>query len=252
MRIGTKGIDKRVRHLCDRGFLIQIAFLLGVGDKSHLEEDGRASCFEKYPERSLLHASVRAVEMSHKAFLDLLRELKGLIHETILHQFEHYIGVNRVRIEALIGRFIVRLQFHHGILAHGDIEVLLHFLGTEDKSLDSFGVLGRRGVGMYGDKEVRVVFVRDVRACLEGDKDVRGARIYHFHVRILLIQELSHLEDEGEVEVFLFREPPYRSGVFSSMPGIEDDGVVRLSRACGEGEKKHEGDIYFSSHNTPN
>ena len=124
--------------------------------------------------------------MSDETFLYLFRELEGLIHKTILHQFKHDIGVDRIRVKALIGCFVIGLKFHHGILAHGNIKVLLHIVGTEDKCLHPFDGRGLRSVGMNREEEVGLGFVGYVGTCLQGNKDISIARIDHFYLGVLL------------------------------------------------------------------
>ena len=92
---------------------------------------------------------------------------------------------------------------------------------------------------MKGDEEVRVVLVGNVRALLQGDKDIRRTRIHHFDVRILLFEFLPDLESQLEVEVFFFGKTSDCPGVFSSMSRVEDDGITifrkkRQSHANGQ------------------
>ena len=172
-----------------------------------------------------MHAAVRTVEMAHKMFLYLCSELQRLVHEVILHQFEHDIRIDGVRVEALIGSLIVRLEFHHGILTHGYVEVFLRFLISEDEGLYAFGGFVLRGVGVNGDEQVGIILIGDVRALLQGDEDVGRTRIDDVHVRVLLLQQPSHFEREGKVEILLLRESSYCPRVLSSVPCIKDDGI---------------------------
>ena len=226
MRIGRKGVDEGGSHHVHRGVGIQEFLLVGIGDEAHLEEDSRTCGLEQHPERSLLYTAVRAVKMAHEMLLHLGRELQGLIHEIILHQLEHDIRIDGIGVKAMIGCFIVRLELHHGVLAHGDIEVFLRFLGTEDEGLHAFGVLILRSIGMDGDKEVGIVLIRDIGAGLQRNEDVRGAGIDDIQIRVLLFEQRADLEHQGEVEIFLLREPPYRTRVFTAMPGIKHHGVA--------------------------
>ena len=90
---------------------------------------------------------------------------------------------------------------------------------------------------MNGDKEVSVIFIGNVGAFLKGDKNIRRAGIDHFDVGILLGNEFSHFEREGKVEVFLLGEASYRSGIFTSMPGVEHNGIS-LRRHEGKSHPK--------------
>ena len=230
MGVRAKSVHECVRHLSDRRILVKEPFFLGIRDKAHLEEDRRASRFEENPERSLLHAAVRTVEMPHEAFLDLLGKLERLVHETILHQFEHDIRIDRIGVETLVRRLIIRLEFHHGVLTHSDIEVFLHFLRSENKSLNALGIFRCRSVSMDRDEEVCVVFVRYIRARLERDEHIRRTGVHNVYIRVLLIKQFAYFENQRKVEIFLERELTYRSRVLTAMSGIEDDGIVLRRR----------------------
>ena len=163
--------------------------------------------------------------MSDKALLDLFGKTKRLIHIAVLHEFEHDIGVNRVRIEALVSRVVVRLQFDHRILPHGHVKVRFHSVGTKDESLYTPRFFFLRRIGMDGDKEVSVRFIGNIRALLERNEDIRWAGIYDVHIGILLIDLFSHRQYQLEVEVFLLREFPHRTRVFSAVPGIKNESI---------------------------
>ena len=203
MRVRAKGVDDGGRHLRDGGRLVQETLFFGVGDEAHLKEDGRTGSFEKYPEGGLPHAAVFPVEMPDEAFLYLLGKMQGLIHITVLHEFEHDIGVDGVRIETLVGCFIIRLELHYGVLTHRHVEVFLHFLGSEDEGLHATRRFVLRRVGMDGDKEVCVILVGYIRAGLQRDEDIRRAGINDVDVGVLFVEFLANLEHELEVKIFL-------------------------------------------------
>ena len=193
MGIDAKGPHERGRHLMHRRVGIEVSLFFRVGDKTHLEEYRWTGCLKQHPERSLLHAAVGTVEMPHEMFLYLRSELQGLVHEIILHQLEHDIRVNRVRVEALIGRLVVRLQLHHRVLTHRHIEVLLRFLVTEDKRLHTFRGFVFRCVSVNGDEQVGIVLIGNVGARLQRNEHIRRTRIYHIHIGILLLEHLTYL-----------------------------------------------------------
>ena len=203
MSVRAKSVDDGIRHLGDGGGLVQETLFFGVGDEAHLKEDGRTGCFEKHPEGGLPHAAIFPVEVSDEAFLDLLGKTQGLIHIAVLHEFEHDIGVDRVRIETLVGCFIIRLEFHYGVLTHRHVKVFLHFLGSEDKGLHATRRFVLRRVGMDGDKEVCVILVGYIRTGLQRDEDIRGTGINDVDVRVLFVEFLADLEHELEVKIFL-------------------------------------------------
>ena len=225
MRISREGVDEGGGHIIHRRFGIQVFLLFGVGDEAHLEEDSRAGGLEQHPERSLLYAAVGAVEVADEMLLHLRRELQRLIHEVILHQLEHDIGVDGVGVKTLIGGLVVRLEFHHGVLAHRYVEVLLRLLRSEDEGLHTLGVLVLRGVCMDGDKEVGIVLVRDVGAGLQRNEHIRRAGIDDVQIGVLLLEQSAHFEHERQVQVFLLRELTYRTRVFTAVTGIEHHRV---------------------------
>ena len=184
------------------------------------------------------HAAVLSIEVSDETFLHLLGKTQGLIHVAVLHQLEHDIGVNRVRVKALVGRFIIRLEFHHGVLTHRHVEILLHFLGSEDEGLHASRGFVLRRVGMDGDKEVGVILVGNIRAGLQRDEDIRRACINDVDIGVLLVEFLANLEHELEVEIFLLGEFPDRSGVFASVTRIQNDGILFLRRQRQNEERK--------------
>ena len=173
MGISAKSVHYSACHLCDGSVLIEVALLLRVGDKSHLEKDRRTGGLEQHPESRLAYSPVLAIEMPYKTFLHLLGELQRLVHVGVLHQFEHDIGVNGVRVKSLVSRLVIGLEFHHRVLAHRDIEVRLHPVGTEDKSLHSLCSFRFGGISVNRDKEVRVSLIRNIRAGLQRNKHIR-------------------------------------------------------------------------------
>ena len=218
--------------------MVEETLFLGVGDEAHLKEDGGTCRFEKYPEGGLSHAAVFPIEVSDETFLHLLGKTQGLIHIAVLHQLEHDIGVDGVRIEALVGRFIIRLEFHHGVLAHRHVEVLLHFLGSEDKGLHTTWRFVLRRVRMDGDKEIGVILVGNIRAGLQRNKDIRRACINDVDIGVLLVEFLADLEHQFEVEIFLLGEFPDRSGVFASVTRIQNNRILFLRRQRQNEERK--------------
>ena len=148
-----------------------------------------------------------------------------MIHITVLHQFEHDIGVNRVGVEALIGSLVIRLELHHGVLSHSDIQVLLHLLRSEDESLHAAGRFVFSSVGMDRKEEVSVILVRYVCARLERNKDICRTGINDLHIRVALVDLFAYLEHELEVKVFLLREPSYSACILAAMTGIEDERI---------------------------
>jgi hypothetical protein len=92
---------------------------------------------------------------------------------------------------------------------------------------------------MDGDKEVCVILVGYIRAGLQRDEDIRGTGINDVDVGGLFVEFLADLEHELEVKIFLLGEFPDRSGVFASMPGIQNDGILFL-RCQRQEEKRKE------------
>ena len=164
----------------------------------------------------------------------------------VLHQFEHDVGVDGVRVKALIGRLVVRLEFHNGVLAHGDIEVLLHFFGTEDESLDAARCLGFGRVGMDGNEQVRVVLVGYVGALLERNEHIRSTCEDHFDIGVLLFEQFADLERQFEIEIFLLGDASDGTGIFSSVTGVEDDGITFGSHHRQPEEENYEKKQLFS------
>ena len=250
MGVRRKSIDDDIRHLRRRSRLVEVFLFLGIGDESHLKEDRRACRLEQHPESRLAHTAILAVEVSDETFLHLFSEKKRLLHVTVLHQFEHDIGVDGVRVKTLIGRLVVRLQLHHGVLAHSDIQVLLHLIRTKDEGLHAPRFFLVRRVGMDRDEQVGIVLIRDIGAGLQGHKHVGRTGIHDVDLRILLYEQFTHFERQLQVQIFLIRELTDSSGVLSAMPGIEHDGVLFL-RQHWQAKQHHQQYIYPFSHNTP-
>ena len=228
MSVRTERIDDRLCHLVHGRLLVEKRLFLGIGDETHLKQYRRTSGLEQHPERRLTHAAVLAVEVPDEAVLYLRSKLQRLVHVTVLHQFEHDIRVNRIRVKTLVGRFVVRLQFHHRVLTHRHVQVRLHLLRSENERLHAAGSFGLRRIGMNRDEQVGIRFVGDVGAGLQRDEHIGGTGINHLHIGILLFEQLTDFEHQTQVEVFLFGHLTDSSRVLTAVSGIQHHGITRL------------------------
>ena len=84
-------------------------------------------------------------------------------------------------------------------------------------------------VGVDGDKEVGLGIVGNLGTTIQGDEDIRLARIDHLHVRATLLNEAAQLEGHVQVDVLLLGDFPYGTGVVPAVPGVDDDCKIFCS-----------------------
>ena len=96
---------------------------------------------------------------------------------------------------------------------------------------------------MDRDEQVGIRFVGYVGTLLERNEDVGRTGIDDLDVGILLFEQLSDLEHEFEVEIFLFGDLTDSPGILAAVPGIKHHGVVGLCHhRQGVGRAERRGD----------
>ena len=98
----------------------------------------------------------------------------------MLHHLKRYVAFSRRRIEPLIGRRVVRFQFHHCILAHSYTEIRFAALKSESIDRSSVHACEHRRflvdrVGMYRNENIGMLTVGHVSTSLKSDKGVIAA-----------------------------------------------------------------------------
>lgn len=186
-------------------------------------------------------ATVATFECRGELLLQEGSVVEALVEVLVLHEFEHDVRVDGVGVKAVVFSLVICFEFDNGVFSHSDVEVFVQSVGTENEGLCSFGLWHGRGVGMDADKEVRVVFIHEVRPFLEWDEDICLSCIEDFDFGEVGFDELSGEQRDGEVQVFLLRQCSYCSGVGAAVSGVDDDDkgfvVVRGSYAGGYAEE---------------
>ena len=122
----------------------------------------------------------------------------ALRHVLVLHELKHDIALTGVGVEALITLLIVFLYQDDGVLSLCHLQIgarTVHSQRIRLQSPDLFPL--RHRIGMYGDKQVRLVPVGDVGTGMQGDEHIRLAGIDDFHVRAIAL----HIASEGKCHI---------------------------------------------------
>ena len=178
------------------------------------------------------------MKLLYKLTLNKRSKVKRLIHIRVLHQLKHDIRINRVRVEALVSRLVVRLQLDDGILPHRYIKVLLHLVRSQNKRLNPLRRFRFRRVSMNADKQIRFMLIHYVCAFLQGQKDIRRACINEIDLREVFLDELPCQQRHIKVQILLIRNPPYCTCIFPAVSGIYHHGERLIRLLCTSNDRR--------------
>ena len=99
-------------------------------------------------------------------------------------------------------------------------------------------------VGVNGYKEVGLVAIGYIGSLVERDEHVGFACVYYFYIRTIILHEPSEGKRHVEIDILLLGESANRTGVMSSMPGVDDKREILLG--C-HGHNEHEYHYYRSN-----
>ena len=124
----------------------------------------------------------------------------------MLHHLEGYVALGRRWVEALVDGRVVVLELHHGILAHGHIEVIVAFVQTQRVHT---GAIHRSAVArafvyavyVYRHEQVALRGIGHIGPLLQGKIPVAVARVFQLYLGMLFgeygSKALRHIQDYG-------------------------------------------------------
>ena len=139
----------------------------------------------------------------------------------VLDEFKHDVALRRVWVEALIALFVVLLVENDLVLALSHLQIVCRTVHTQRVGLDTSrdASLGQC-VRMDGDKEVGLIFISNVCARVQGNENIRLARIDDLHVAAIALYQPSEGQCDIQVDMLLLRDFSYGARIVASMSGI--------------------------------
>jgi len=212
------------------GGIEEEALVRGVADERDLGEHGRHVGSGEDQERSVLDAAVGflaadRLELRGEGLLNIRREAAG---------FDHFVSARDFAKQ--IREFVER-RFGGSIFARGKVT---GFGGVGEAKVKGFrpaDVMKVAGVGMHGDKQIRVRIVGDGGALFERDVAIVAARVHDFRAGKILLNKLAEAEADVEAEIF-FEEAVVAgsAGIVTPVAWVDGDAADLEAELAGEGE----------------
>ena len=214
--------------------------LIGGRDESQFDETAGHRGLAEHQEASLLDTLVDTTGSPTGALLHELGQLHAVGHIMVLHEFEHDIAFSRVGVEALIALLVVFLYQDDRVLALGDIQVVGSAVHTQRIGFQaSSNASARQRIGMDGNEQVGFVAIGDVSPFMQRHEDIGLARVDDPHVRTLTFHLSSKGQRHLQIDGFLLRDGSHRSGIVSSMTGINDQRKLLIGCHSSDSHQQH-------------
>ena len=210
-------------HRIDSFRGVQVFFFVRRSDKAQFYQAARHITFSEDEKPGLMYAFVDAAGRRTDRVLYQPCQFDALLHVRILHELEHDIAFRRFRVETLVSLLVSCFHRDDGVLAHGNVQVVLRTVHTQCVNLKALGIMAwHNGIGVDGDEQVCLCLVGNVSTLVQRNEDITSAGVDYIHVWQVLLDISAEGKSNVQVDVLLFRESTEGTGVMSAMPGINN------------------------------
>src|SRR5690606_3169582 len=152
-----------------------------------------------------------------------LCHLKTALLVGVLRQGKKDVRLRTIGIKAFISFLVVLVEEDHGILAFGNFKVRLRSVKPHHPRLGAVRGIVADGVDMYGNTQIGVCLVRDIRPLIQRNLRIICSRVDYLDIRNVLLDIFAHLECNGKRDILLLILASMGSRIVATMTGIDDN-----------------------------